>query len=104
MEFPEQSREVSVTFHHDGIEVDATIIAEGMGVSPQDVLERLRSGAITTRCEKGVAEDDGRFRLTFLSHNRRLQLVVDMAGKVLQRSSIDFGILPLPQKLRSSSG
>jgi hypothetical protein len=102
--FPDQARQASVTFEGDGIEVDATIIAEGMGVPPQDVLERVRSGAITTRCEKGVDEDEGRYRLTFLSRSRRLQLIVDMAGKILQRSSIDFGKHPLPQKLRSSSG
>lgn len=104
MEFPEQARQVSVTFDHDGIEVDATIIAEGMDVPPQDELEQLRSGATTTRCEKGVDEDDGRYRLTFLSRSRRLQLIVDMAGKILHRSSIDFGKLALPQELRSSSG
>jgi hypothetical protein len=104
VDVPERARQVSVTFDGDDIEVDATIIADGMGVRAQDVLERLRSGAITTRCEKGVGEDEGRFRLTFLSRSRRLQLIVDMAGKILQRSSIDFGKHPLPQKLRSSSG
>lgn len=100
----ERARQVSVSFDEDAIEIDATIIAEGMGLRPQDVLEHLRSGAITTRCEKGVDEDDGRYRLTFLSRSRRLQLIVDESGKLLQRGVIDFGTRPLPQELRSSSG
>mgnify|MGYP007011845003 FL=1 len=93
----------SVTFGDDGIEVDATLVAEGMGVQPQEVLEQLRSGAITTRCEKGMDEDDGRYRLTFLSQSRRLQLIVDGSGKILKRGVIDFGTHPLPRKLRSST-
>lgn len=97
------ARHLSVAFDRDGIEVDASIIAEGMGVRPQEVHERLRSGAITSRCEKGVAEDEGRFRLTFLSHSRRLQLIVDRTGKILKRGVIDFGAKPLPQKLRAAS-
>ena len=96
-------RQVFVTFDDDGIEVDATVIAEGMGVQPQDVLERLRSGTITTRCEKGMDEDEGRYRLTFLSQSRRLQLIVDGSGKILKRGVIDFGAHPLPPKLRSST-
>lgn len=100
----ERARQSSVTFDDNAIEIDATIIAEGMGLRPQDVLEHLRSGAITTRCEKGVDEDDGRYRLTFLSRTRRLQLIVDESGKFLQRGVIDFGTRPLPQGLRFSSG
>ena len=96
-------RQVSVTFDDDGIQVDATVIAEGMGVQPQEVLERMRSGAITTRCEKGMDEDEGRYRLTFLSQSRRLQLIVDGSGKILKRGVIDFGAHPLPPKLRSST-
>jgi hypothetical protein len=96
-------RQVFVTFDDDGIEVDATVIAEGMGIQPQEVLERLRFGAITTRCEKGMDEDEGRYRLTFLSQSRRLQLIVDVSGKILKRGVIDFGAHPLPPKLRSST-
>lgn len=96
-------RHVFVTFDDDGIEVDATVIAEGVGIQPQEVLEQLRSGDITTRCEKGMDEDEGRYRLTFLSQSRRLQLIVDGSGKILKRGVIDFGAHPLPPKLRSST-
>ena len=99
----DRPRQLSVTFDDDGIEVDATVIAEGMGVQPQEVLDRLRSGTITTRCEKGMDEDDGRYRLTFLSQSRRLQLIVDVSGKILKRGVIDFGAHPLPPKARSST-
>ena len=103
MVLPERAQQISVTFENDAIEVDATIIAKGMGVRPEQVLEQMRSGSISARCEKGVDEDDGRYRLTFLSRSRRLQLIVESSGKILQRNAIDFGKLPLPQKLRSTT-
>jgi hypothetical protein len=64
------------------------------------VPELLRNGAITSRCERGIGEDEGRFRLTFFHAGRRLRLVVDADGRILQRSRIDYGDRPLPEVLR----
>ncbi|WP_445500673.1 DUF6522 family protein [Microvirga sp. G4-2] len=82
------------------IQVDASVLGEGLGVEPSCVPELLRSGAITSRCERGIGEDEGRFRLTFFHAGRRLRLVVEAAGRILQRSTIDFGDRPLPGALR----
>jgi hypothetical protein len=82
------------------IQVDASVLGEGLGLEPSRVPELLRSGAITSRCERGIGEDEGRFRLTFFHAGRRLRLVIDPAGHILQRSSIDFGDQPLPGALR----
>lgn len=40
---------------------------------------------ITSRCERGVDEDAGTHRLTFYHGVRRLRLVVDDAGAVIER-------------------
>jgi len=81
-------------------QVDASVLGEGLGLEPSRVPELLRSGAITSRCERGFGKDEGRFRLTFFHAGRRLRLVVDAAGRILQRSSINFGDRPLPGALR----
>jgi Family of unknown function (DUF6522) len=60
----------------------------------------MRKGAITSLCERGIDADAGRFRMTFFYKSRRLRLVVDAAGNILQRSTIDFGDRPLPDALR----
>lgn len=74
--------------------VDAEIIAKGLGLDPRSVQEMMRAGSITSVCERGIGEDEGRFRVTFFTRSRRLRLVVDETGRVLQRSGIDFGDLP----------
>jgi hypothetical protein len=82
------------------IQVDASVLGQALGLEPSRVPELLRSGAITSRCERGIGEDEGRFRLTFFHAGRRLRLVVDAAGCILQRSTIDYGDQPLPGALR----
>ena len=60
----------------------------------------MRSGAITSRCEVGEDEDAGRTRVTFFLHSRRFRIVIDAAGRILRRSTIDFGERALPDSLR----
>jgi hypothetical protein len=85
-----------IEFEEGAIQVDATIVAEGLGIEPSLVQERMRDGKITSLCERGIDEDNGRYRLTFFSENRRFRLVVDERGNVVQRSAIDFSDHPLP--------
>ena len=86
------------------IQIDASVLGEGLSLEPSRVPELLRSGVITSRCERGLGEDEGRFRLTFFHAGRRLRLVIDSAGRILQRSSIDYGDRPLPGSLRRLGG
>lgn len=86
----------SLEFEDGAIQIDATIVAEGLGVPPTLFLERLREGKITSACERGIDADDGRYRLTFFSESRRFRLVVAESGAIIQRSTIDFGDPPLP--------
>lgn len=90
----------SVEFGEGEILVDATVVAEGLGLNPEAVQERMREGHITSLCERGTGEDEGRFRLTFFSGNRRFRVIVNEAGKIIQRLGIDFGDRPMPSSAR----
>ena len=75
-----------VVFDEQGISVDALLVGEAFGVPPATVLDRIRAGEISALSERGVGEDAGRFRVTFLLGATRLQLLVDDAGNILERS------------------
>ena len=90
-----------IEFCEGAIQVDAKLIAEGLGIDLPSVQARMRDGKITSRYERGTDEDEGRHRLTFFAEHCRLRLVVDETGSVIQRSTINFGI-PLPASVRKS--
>lgn len=75
----------TVRFENGEFSVDAAIIAAGLRLHPTQVQTRMRQGKITSRCERGLDEDAGRYRLTFFYSRRRLQLLVDEAGTILER-------------------
>jgi hypothetical protein len=85
-------------------EVDAAVLARGLGVDASLVPGLLHAGQITTFCERGVDDDRGRFRLTFFHEGKRLRLVLDELGRVLRQSTIDFGDRPLPLRWRTPGG
>lgn len=89
-----------IEFEDGGIQVDAMVVAEGFKIDPSLVQARMREGKITTLCERGIDDDEGRHRLTFFSENRRLRLLVDEEGNILHRSAIDFGDRGLPGSAR----
>ncbi len=72
---------------HDAvtIEIDARVVAEGLGIAAEDVEPARRAGTITTLCERGTGEHAGLVRATFYLGKRRLRLLVDAQGKVLQQ-------------------
>lgn len=78
-----------VKFEDGAFSVDAALIADGLGLEPALVQARMREGKITSLCERGNGEDAGRFRLTFFHARRRLRLVIDEAGNVIERSVDD---------------
>jgi hypothetical protein len=81
------------------VEIDASIVGAGLGLEPQEVLSLMRAKAITSVCEHGVDDDAGRYRLTFFHKGRRLRLIVDDCGRLMRRSTIDFGDRPLPARI-----
>jgi hypothetical protein len=85
----------------DGVvEVEASLIAAGLGLALPQFREQMQAGKITSLSERGTEADLGRHRLTFFSEHRRFRLVVDDSGTILQRSALDFGDAPLPKSVR----
>ncbi len=79
----------SVEVGDDGFVVDAEIIAEAFGLAASEVQALMQSNAITSLCEKGVDEDEGRWRLTFFHDNRAFRLTVDENSQILGRARFD---------------
>lgn len=78
----------------DGFTVAADDLGPLLGLAPATVPALMRSGAITSRFERGEGADAGRSRLTFFHANRRLSLIVDADGLVLQRQSVTIAEKP----------
>ena len=79
--------------------VDAALIAELLDIPAARVPALMRDGRITSACERGMAEHDGQYRLTFFYRNRRARLSTDPTGRILRRSVIDFGDRRIPEAL-----
>ena len=86
----------SVTFAGSMVQVDAQIVADGLRLTPEALRLALQGGTVTSRCEAGVGDDAGRYRVTFFSASRRMRLVVGADGTVLQRSSADYSRRSVP--------
>ena len=68
------------------VTIDAALIASDLKLDLATVLEEMCSGRLTSRWERGMDNDAGRYRVTFFHGNRRLCLLVDANGQVLERS------------------
>lgn len=94
----------TVEIEDGAFQIDATIVTEGLGMMPSALLERMQEGKVTGVCEHGIDCDSGRHRLTFYSVNRRFRVTVDQSGAIVERSTLDFGDLPLPASARRPGG
>jgi len=83
---PVAMSEGKVEFDGESFSVEASIVADGFGVTESQLRAMMHNGTITTRCERGIDEDAGRHRLTFFKGRRRLCLIVDASGRVIDRS------------------
>ncbi|RMH47505.1 MAG: hypothetical protein D6688_03500 [Alphaproteobacteria bacterium] len=84
----------------DGFVVPAPLLAEAFGLDEAAVKAALRRGAMTSRCETGVDEDAGRWRLTFRFRDRALSLIVDAEGEILGQARFPV----TPARRRSAVG
>jgi hypothetical protein len=89
-----------VEFENGIVQIDAAVIAEGLGIALPRFRKEMRAGRITSVFERGVDADRGRHRITFFSEHRRFRLVVDDSGTIVQRSTLNFGDAPLPASAR----
>lgn len=67
--------------------VDAELLCKVFRMTEEGVRAGMRTGEIMSRCEKGVGEDSGRWRLTFTYGTRACRIVVDTAGTILTRAT-----------------
>jgi hypothetical protein len=91
-----------IEFRDDTFVVDATVIGELLHLPASRVQVLMRSGRITSACERGVDEHAGEFRLSFFYRSRRARLSTDLEGRILRKSAIDFGDRPIPGAPRRS--
>ncbi len=89
-----------VEFEDGVVQVDAAVIAAGLGIAVPQLQQQMQAGKITSLFERGIDADRGRHRLTFFSEHRRFRLVVDERGAIVQRSTLNFGTSPLPASVR----
>ena len=61
----EQKSPTGIDIRRDAIEIDAVIVAEGLGIVASHVPILMRNGEITSLCERGTGQDTGRHRLTW---------------------------------------
>jgi hypothetical protein len=79
----------TVELGENGFVVEAEVVAEAFGLTAASVQGLMQAGSITSRCEKGEGEDEGRWRLTFFYNNRAFRLTVDRASNVISRARFD---------------
>ncbi|WP_417425660.1 DUF6522 family protein [Hoeflea sp.] len=89
-----------ISYSDEMIEVDADVLAKAFCIDADTLKRDMRSGAITSRFERGEDDDAGKVRLTFFSASRRVRITADAEGKVITCSALDFGTLPLPASAR----
>jgi len=77
----------AVERNSEGFVIDASLLADAFGLSQEEIQARMRAGTITSRCEAGVDEDAGRWRLTFHHGSRACRFIVDAGGHILNRAT-----------------
>jgi hypothetical protein len=93
---PSPSSGQRIDIRDDAFVVDAALIGELLRLAPSQVKDLMRSGQITSACERGLDEHAGEFRLTFFHGNRRARVSTNLEGRILRKSAIDFGNRPMP--------
>lgn len=65
------------------IEIDASLVAPGLGLAQAEFRQLMEQRRITVLCERGTGTDAGRYRASFYYGERRVRLVVDRWGRVV---------------------
>lgn len=65
------------------IEIDAARVAAGLGLAQAEFRQLMDRRQVTVLCERGTGVDAGRYRASFYYGGRRVRLVVDAQGHVL---------------------
>ena len=77
----------TIRWTEGAVEVDAALIAHGLKLPVAQLMAEMRRGLVYSTNERGIGEDDGRFRLTFCYRERVFRLVVTATGDVISEQS-----------------
>ena len=102
-ESPERSPH-DIEFNDGTFVVDAGLLSELLDIPASRVPILMRDGEITSVCERGVDDHEGEFRLSFFHCSRRARLSMDLTGRIIRRSTVDFGDRPIPDALHRPGG
>lgn len=81
-------------FTHQGIEIDASLVAKGLRIDPEALRAALRKATVARTIEKNDGNEEGRVRVRFYPTRRRLRLLFTAQGVILQTSSADYSRRP----------
>lgn len=65
------------------IEIDGALVADGLGLPVEDFRALMADGKVQVLCERGTGEDAGRYRASFYHEGRRVRMVVDARGRMI---------------------
>ena len=81
----EAAPELPITRDEDGSFVlDAARLAKRFGWSAEELRDLMRRGLVTSRVERGEAEDEGRWRLSVRCGNRCWKAIMLADGTVVE--------------------
>ncbi|MEN1944210.1 DUF6522 family protein [Luteimonas sp. MJ293] len=63
------------------IEISGAMVADELGLEPEEFRQLMDVRKIKTLCERGTGEDEGLFRATFYHGDRRARFIVDRHGR-----------------------
>jgi len=69
------------------VDVDATLVARGLDLPVEQFMAEMRRGIVYSTSERGIGEDEGRFRLTFRYRDRVFRLIVTTTGEIVSEES-----------------
>ena len=69
------------------VEVDARLVARGLNLEVEQFMAEMRRGIVYSTSERGIGEDEGRFRLTFRYRDRVFRLIVTTTGEIVSEES-----------------
>lgn len=76
---------IAVRWTDDTPEIDAAVAARAMKFAVEYFVSQVQHGAIKSRVERGVGDDEGRYRLSFRCRDRDLTMIVGQNGEIISQ-------------------
>ena len=80
--------DTGIRYTQGAVEVDATLVARGLNLPVEQFMAEMRRGIVYSTSERGIDEDEGRFRLIFRYRDRVFRLIVTTTGEIISEESL----------------